>query len=109
MEALEPSERMELIMVVVCQYTCGLLIFFFQAEDGIRDLTVTGVQTCALPILMTRPTAPSSSPPSAADPGRAAWSTATASPSSAPARTPTSSECTALPASAAHSDRKSVG
>src|SRR5256886_4049378 len=25
--------------------------FFFQAEDGIRDLTVTGVQTCALPIL----------------------------------------------------------
>src|SRR2546430_11699803 len=27
-----------------------LLYFFFQAEDGIRDLTVTGVQTCALPI-----------------------------------------------------------
>src|SRR2546427_1511763 len=26
--------------------------FFFQAEDGIRDLTVTGVQTCALPILV---------------------------------------------------------
>src|SRR5438270_10832849 len=26
------------------------MIFFFQAEDGIRDLTVTGVQTCALPI-----------------------------------------------------------
>src|SRR2546430_11557196 len=34
---------------------CGIyrrlsLFFFFQAEDGIRDLTVTGVQTCALPI-----------------------------------------------------------
>src|SRR2546430_12003326 len=28
--------------------------FFFQAEDGIRDLTVTGVQTCALPILVAR-------------------------------------------------------
>src|SRR2546430_5542160 len=28
--------------------TC--MCFFFQAEDGIRDLTVTGVQTCALPI-----------------------------------------------------------
>src|SRR2546430_869593 len=28
-------------------------IFFFQAEDGIRDLTVTGVQTCALPISTT--------------------------------------------------------
>src|SRR2546427_712785 len=27
--------------------------FFFQAEDGIRDLTVTGVQTCALPISTT--------------------------------------------------------
>src|SRR2546430_324426 len=28
----------------------GGIFFFFQAEDGIRDLTVTGVQTCALPI-----------------------------------------------------------
>src|SRR5205823_6826898 len=28
--------------------------FFFQAEDGIRDKLVTGVQTCALPILMSR-------------------------------------------------------
>ena len=30
----------------------GALIFFFQAEDGIRDRDVTGVQTCALPISM---------------------------------------------------------
>src|SRR2546427_8249893 len=29
--------------------------FFFQAEDGIRDLTVTGVQTCALPIYRVPP------------------------------------------------------
>src|SRR2546429_4898151 len=28
----------------------GLIFFFFQAEDGIRDVAVTGVQTCALPI-----------------------------------------------------------
>src|SRR6478735_11750796 len=28
-----------------------MLFFFFQAEDGIRDYKVTGVQTCALPIL----------------------------------------------------------
>src|SRR5574340_1292609 len=28
------------------------LCFFFQAEDGIRDLLVTGVQTCALPICL---------------------------------------------------------
>src|SRR2546421_3623404 len=40
------------------QVCCGSLasvlycfLFFFQAEDGIRDLIVTGVQTCALPIL----------------------------------------------------------
>src|SRR5437867_6263407 len=31
-----------------------LFFFFFQAEDGIRDRTVTGVQTCALPILSKR-------------------------------------------------------
>jgi len=29
---------------------CVVYVFFFQAEDGIRDLIVTGVQTCALPI-----------------------------------------------------------
>src|SRR2546430_5380321 len=29
------------------------VFFFFQAEDGIRDLTVTGVQTCALPISLS--------------------------------------------------------
>src|SRR2546430_6360206 len=33
----------------------GFLVFFFQAEDGIRDLTVTGVQTCALPIFASEP------------------------------------------------------
>src|SRR3712207_9527832 len=31
-----------------------LNIFFFQAEDGIRDIGVTGVQTCALPIYSLR-------------------------------------------------------
>src|SRR5258708_10620453 len=29
---------------------CDVSVFFFQAEDGIRDDLVTGVQTCALPI-----------------------------------------------------------
>src|SRR2546429_4541179 len=33
-------------------------IFFFQAEDGIRDVAVTGVQTCALPIFLTNYQAP---------------------------------------------------
>ena len=31
-----------------------LFCFFFQAEDGIRDDLVTGVQTCALPILSVK-------------------------------------------------------
>src|SRR5208282_6644239 len=35
----------------MCQKTSApAVFFFFQAEDGIRDATVTGVQTCALPI-----------------------------------------------------------
>src|SRR2546430_11191631 len=36
------------MVIHVC--LCDVFFFFFQAEDGIRDLTVTGVQTCALPI-----------------------------------------------------------
>src|SRR3712207_8195600 len=31
------------------------MFFFFQAEDGIRDIGVTGVQTCALPIYSLKP------------------------------------------------------
>src|SRR5437016_8809940 len=31
-------------------YSMRMAVFFFQAEDGIRDWSVTGVQTCALPI-----------------------------------------------------------
>src|SRR2546429_8185346 len=31
-------------------WTFTMFFFFFQAEDGIRDVAVTGVQTCALPI-----------------------------------------------------------
>src|SRR5690606_40206954 len=64
--------------------------FFFQAEDGIRDFHVTGVQTCALPILLLceppeRWRRPSESPPPGAltkegshgdRDGRAAGSTA---------------------------------
>ena len=36
-----------MLVVFFCFF---FLIFFFQAEDGIRDWSVTGVQTCALPI-----------------------------------------------------------
>src|SRR5205809_3522815 len=40
-----------------------VLAFFFQAEDGIRDVAVTGVQTCALPILNLDPDTPLPPPP----------------------------------------------
>src|ERR1022692_1028723 len=40
------------VAYVVVGLVCGVIFFFFfQAEDGIRDYKVTGVQTCALPIL----------------------------------------------------------
>src|SRR2546430_2981812 len=39
-----------ILFVVAHAMLLFFLFFFFQAEDGIRDLTVTGVQTCALPI-----------------------------------------------------------
>src|SRR5699024_11866093 len=49
--------------LVLCVSCCGWSAwscFFFQAEDGIRDRNVTGVQTCALPILMFFKAPPSS-------------------------------------------------
>src|SRR5690606_41912343 len=73
-------------------------VFFFQAEDGIRDFHVTGVQTCALPI--TRPqttTQPShrrpprpSAPPEAAVPRCAAQHALCAPPAQ---RTPCENSC----------------
>src|SRR6266705_3965305 len=39
----------------------NIFFFFFQAEDGIRDRTVTGVQTCALPISGLRSGPPAAS------------------------------------------------
>src|SRR2546423_3380885 len=39
---------------LLCLVVIVFFFFFFQAEDGIRDKLVTGVQTCALPISMPR-------------------------------------------------------
>src|SRR3712207_7249803 len=67
----------DILYVLVCFF------FFFQAEDGIRDIGVTGVQTCALPISTAAPaprrcrTAPA---------GRRARARAPAPPGSGPAR-----------------------
>src|SRR5437667_6547366 len=40
---------------LLCAAICFSVFFFFQAEDGIRDRDVTGVQTCALPISERHP------------------------------------------------------
>src|SRR5437660_5986357 len=45
--------------LLLCIWILLFFFFFFQAEDGIRDGHVTGVQTCALPISITRYRAPS--------------------------------------------------
>src|SRR2546430_12892116 len=44
------SNNVYSIINLLYVYLHVVCFFFFQAEDGIRDLTVTGVQTCALPI-----------------------------------------------------------
>src|SRR5438270_7811235 len=75
-----------LFFFLIILFFLFFFFFFFQAEDGIRDLTVTGVQTCALPISTapsshwTGPAAPSAPVPRA----RAAPSRSCPSPSPAP-------------------------
>src|SRR5438046_6950097 len=49
-ERLTPSDTETLNVVVLNTEPKMSVVFFFQAEDGIRDWSVTGVQTCALPI-----------------------------------------------------------
>src|SRR5690554_7682746 len=56
MRCLSTKYQSVLVFMVLetCKYNCiinhVIFYFFFQAEDGIRDADVTGVQTCALPI-----------------------------------------------------------
>src|SRR5205823_8741727 len=46
-----PADAQALFSTLACCPSCvSRRVFFFQAEDGIRDKLVTGVQTCALPI-----------------------------------------------------------
>src|SRR2546427_591865 len=68
-----------------------LCFFFFQAEDGIRDLTVTGVQTCALPISWSRSAWPAWAwkPPPCRPPNSSACSRTTGKRPGASSRRPT--------------------
>src|SRR5687768_18155345 len=45
---------MAVLRITTMELSWSCVFFFFQAEDGIRDVAVTGVQTCALPILEGR-------------------------------------------------------
>src|SRR2546425_7261193 len=47
--------RVSVRWCTLCAVRIPSVFFFFQAEDGIRDKLVTGVQTCALPIYRVRP------------------------------------------------------
>src|SRR5690606_41010911 len=70
--------------------------FFFQAEDGIRDFHVTGVQTCALPIFTY--TVPSG-------PNQACAAGPASQPASAPSTKPASTRCQKGMASQAETSR----
>src|SRR2546421_3121626 len=48
-----PPMQVVVALAAFIVHTVHFSFFFFQAEDGIRDLIVTGVQTCALPICRT--------------------------------------------------------
>src|SRR3712207_7225848 len=52
-------------VLVTFLVSSSFFFFFFQAEDGIRDIGVTGVQTCALPISATQAAAAQAERPSA--------------------------------------------
>src|SRR5207249_2623685 len=45
-----PLIKERILVIILLLHFLSLMLFFFQAEDGIRDRNVTGVQTCALPI-----------------------------------------------------------
>src|SRR5688572_15711472 len=92
-------------------------IFFFQAEDGIRDLTVTGVQTCALPISRSwsrtgaarKTSRPRSAPTGSSTRTSRTWSppAATTTPASPPSTPPASRANTSPATSPGNSSRAS--
>src|SRR5437762_11098281 len=85
--------------------------FFFQAEDGIRDTSVTGVQTCALPISTGRRSPSKTSRCSCSAISLNRFSKKNARPSiswAQPPATPARRRSTPCAASAASRDRKSV-
>src|SRR5262249_59262167 len=86
-------------------YDMTYIFFFFQAEDGIRDWSVTGVQTCALPI--SRHSSSTAAPGSTCTTsccGRPSSARASATRRSAPAAT-----CLTIPRPCVRSEERRVG
>src|SRR2546430_13576612 len=101
-----PADNLSTCLLIYLLYVF-ILFFFFQAEDGIRDLTVTGVQTCALPI--SRPQRPSTALQPAGP--RSATAGAPRAPAAPRPSRPERSTPAPRPARgnrASHRDRKSV-
>src|SRR5256885_9975748 len=85
------------------------LFFFFQAEDGIRDYKVTGVQTCALPILIASSFSPAAASTLPISPKSSAPPALTNSiPASAPPSPTVNPPKQPSPPPSANLDRKSV-
>src|SRR5438046_8846766 len=82
-------------------------IFFFQAEDGIRDWSVTGVQTCALPICLSHSASRSSKSMALVDCLRAAYSPCNFS--STGAKSMKKSYCSASMRTIGRSEERRVG
>src|SRR3712207_6852956 len=63
-------DRDVVVEMITLNMTREVGFFFFQAEDGIRDIGVTGVQTCALPICRSCARCRGNSPGCRRSPGR---------------------------------------
>src|SRR5256885_9751356 len=87
------------MLFILYVYRIFLFFFFFQAEDGIRDYKVTGVQTCALPISATWC---ASSPTWCATACRAPWTSMWTWDTTAPSHRPPASGCRAMQIGRAH-------
>src|SRR2546430_5073869 len=94
--------------VLYCSLILFIFFFFFQAEDGIRDLTVTGVQTCALPISTRRPSRSSCPWAWAAPTGSAAAWPSCSTPQTTP-RAPCGRSSASTTSPSRRSDERRVG
>src|SRR5439155_7904382 len=90
-------------------YYIFFFFFFFQAEDGIRDGHVTGVQTCALPILSAQVRTRVVGRPRASTPTRLCQNVLVATAAISFARRPAAASVSSIASAAARSEERRVG